>query len=205
MVTSLHFMQVTAPSLAPILRSTTQGRLLAALMLDPDRELAVNQLAQLVESTLTTTAREVERAELAGLATTRKLGNTRLARANEHHPLYPHVRAIIVSTFGVPNIVTRAFRDVDGIRRLLIVGSWAARWMTVDGPPPNDIDLLLIGRPPRDTVDDAATEAERQIGLPVNVVIRSQQAWVDREDPFVAEVRARPIVDLSDRLKGDTS
>jgi hypothetical protein len=107
-----------------------------------------------------------------------------------------------LSTFGAPDVITRAFRPIDAIECLLIIGSWAARWMAIDGPPPNDIDVLVIGRPSRNMVDDAATQAERQIGQPVNVVIRSEQAWVKVDDPFVVEVQDRPFVDLTDRLKG---
>ncbi len=53
-------------------------------------------------------------------------------------------------------------RQQDEIEQLMIYGSWAARCEGEAGPSPNDIDLLVIGRPDRDEVHEAALRAQQQ-------------------------------------------
>jgi hypothetical protein len=75
-------MKVAVPVLAPILRSDTQGRLLAAILAAPDEEHTITALAAQAGTSLPTAIREVDRAEAAQVVTSRRLGNTRLVKAN---------------------------------------------------------------------------------------------------------------------------
>ena len=77
-----------APSLLPILRSQQQGEILALLRGDPALELSLTEIAARAGAPQSSVHREIERAERAGLVTTRKVGNTRLARANTDSPYY---------------------------------------------------------------------------------------------------------------------
>jgi predicted nucleotidyltransferase len=95
-------------------------------------------------------------------------------------------------------VLTREFEGIAGIDHLYLFGSWAARYLGEPGPAPNDIDVLVIGSPNRDGVYDAAEKAERQIGLPVQATIRTRQQWQEADDPFIAEVRSRPLVSLQE-------
>ncbi|MCU0271098.1 MAG: hypothetical protein MUF83_20990, partial [Acidimicrobiales bacterium] len=74
-------MKVSAPSLAPMLRSDTQGRLLARILADPAREHNLTELVEWTGSSMPTVSREVDRAERAGIVRSRKTGPTRLVRA----------------------------------------------------------------------------------------------------------------------------
>ncbi len=135
-------------------------------------------------------------AEEAGLVTIRQVGRNRLVRANESHPLYDAVRRVVLGTFGVPAIVTREFAGLDGVAAVALFGSWAARYLGQRGPSPADVDVLVIGDPDRNAVDEAAERAERLIGLPVQVTIRSSEAWEHGDESFMREVKRRPIVAL---------
>lgn len=73
-------------------------------------------------------------------------------------------------------------------------GSWAARYLGQPGRAPNDIDVLVIGSPDRDAVDDAADRAERRIGLPVQATVRTRAQWDAERESFIKEVRSRPLV-----------
>jgi len=187
-------MKVAAPSLAPILRSDTQGRLLARILTDPDEEHSLTELVEWTGSSMPTVSREVDRAERAGLVISRKAGPTRLVRTNEDHPLYPAVRRLILGTYGPPAVIAETFADLAGAEAVVLFGSWAARYLGQPGHAPNDIDVLVIGEVDLDAVHDAAEGAERQIGLPVQATARTRQAWLDAHDSFIREVRSRPLV-----------
>ena len=187
-------MKVPAPSLAPILRSNVQGRVLARLFADPTKSHNLTELVESVGSSMPTVQREVGRAEQAGIVTSQKVGPARLVRANPDHPLFVPLNQIIAATYGPPAAIAREFADVDGAQAVAVFGSWAARYLGQPGRAPNDIDVLVIGTPDRDEVDDAAERAERAIGLPVQATVRSRDQWTEARDSFIQEVRSRPLV-----------
>jgi len=116
-----------APALLPILRSQQQGEILALLLGDPDLELSLTEIAARTGVPHPSVYREVQRAEQAGLVTSRKVGNTRLVRANTASPYYAGLAEVLTRAFGVPAVLAEALRDVDGITAAYIHGSWAAR------------------------------------------------------------------------------
>jgi hypothetical protein len=191
-------MKVAAPVLAPILRSDAQGKILAQILADPDSEHTVTSLAARAGTSMPTALREIDRAEAARLVITRRLGNTRLVRANAANPLYEPYRQIILATYGPPAVLLEELAGVKGIQRVYLFGSWAARYSGEPGSAPNDIDLLIIGRPDRDQVYEATERAELRLGMPVQATIRTPKQWDDTSDAFISEVRSRPLVALYD-------
>lgn len=93
------------PSLLPILRSQQQGEILALLLGDPDLELSLTQLAQRTGVPHPSAYREIQRGEQAGLVTSRKVGNTRLVRADTTSPYYPGLADVLTKAFGVPAVL----------------------------------------------------------------------------------------------------
>ena len=69
---------------------------------------------------------------------------------------------IVLATMGPHLLVQEAFAGLAGVARLLIYGSWAARYHGEAGPPPNDLDVLLVGTPNRAEVYEAAEAVERR-------------------------------------------
>ncbi len=201
-------MKVAAPSLAPMLRSDTQGRLLARLFADPATEHSLTELVEWAGSSMPTVSREIDRAEQAGIVTSRKAGPTRLVSVDESHPLYPALRQLVLTTYGPPAVISETFADLDGAEAVVVYGSWASRYLGEPGRAPNDIDVLVIGDVDLDAMHDAADEAERQIGLPVQATARSRAAWLDADESFIREVRSRRLVpvllnDLASDLTND--
>jgi DNA-binding MarR family transcriptional regulator len=66
----------------PIFRSQHQAALLAWLLLQPEHEYTLTQLAKRLDVPLTTLQREAQRLVVAGLLQDRSLGRARLLRAN---------------------------------------------------------------------------------------------------------------------------
>lgn len=99
----LHFVgRKPAPSLLPILRSQQQGEVLALLLGDPGLELSLTEIAAQTGVPHPSVYREVQRAEQAGLVTSRKVGNARLVRANTASPYYAGLADVLTRAFGVP-------------------------------------------------------------------------------------------------------
>jgi hypothetical protein len=195
-------MKVAVPVLAPVLRSDAQGKILAQVLADPDSEHTVTALTARAGTSMPTALREIDRAEAAQLVSTRRLGNTRLVKANPANPLYEPYRQIILATYGPPAVILQELEAVSGINHVYLFGSWAARYCGEPGPAPNDIDVLIVGRPDRDQVYEAAERAERRLGIPVQATIRTAKQWNDTRDAFISQVRGRPLVALRDEDDG---
>jgi DNA-binding transcriptional ArsR family regulator len=187
-----------APSLLPILRSQQQGEILALLLGDPDRELSLTDISRRTGAPHPSVYREVQRAEQAGLVTTRKIGNTRLIRADTSSPYYAGLAEVLTRAFGVPAVLAEALRQVGGIDEAYVYGSWAARHAGQPGQRPvGDIDVLVLGQPDRDQLYAAASAAEERLGRPVQVTVRDAGWLSSGSGSFHETVRSRPMLQLA--------
>ena len=116
------------PKLLPLLRSRQQGEILARLLGDPEIEASVTDIAAMLGVPISSVHREIERAQAAGIVTSRKIGNVRLVRANTESPYYRGLADVLVKAFGPPQVLAEVLEAVDGIEAAYIYGSWAARW-----------------------------------------------------------------------------
>lgn len=187
-----------SPSLLPLLRSRMQGELLARVLLHPDREYSITELSTDLGVTPTAVLREVDRLAGGGILVDRRVGRSRLVRARTDTPLYRPLSDLMAASFGPLPLLTEELARLDGVRRAYIYGSWAARYDGEPGPPPADVDVLVVGEPDADALFDLAEGASRRLGREVNVHRVSVQAWekADTDDPFLASVRERPLVEL---------
>jgi hypothetical protein len=191
-----------APSLLPVLRSQQQGEILALLLGDPELELSLTDISQRTHAPHPSVHREIERAEQAGLVTTRKVGNTRLVRANTASPYYAGLADVLTRAFGVPAVLGDVLQPVTGISAAYIYGSWAARHAGQPGRRPvGDIDLLVLGTPDRDQLYQALSLAERRLGRSIEATIRDSSWLQSGTGSFHDTVASRPMLmlDLPDR------
>jgi DNA-binding transcriptional ArsR family regulator len=187
-----------APSLLPILRSQQQGEILALLLGDPDRELSLTEISHITGAPHPSVYREVQRAEQAGLVTTRKIGNTRLVRADTASPYYAGLADVLTRAFGVPRVLVAALQQVSGVETAYLYGSWAARHAGQPGLRPiGDIDILILGQPDRDKLYDVLGTVESRLGRPVQATIRDAD-WLDSgSGSFHDSVTSRPLLQLA--------
>lgn len=162
----------------------------------PDREQTISELSQLLSIPLATVSDEVSRLVRAGLFNSRKVGRANLLVPNADNRLVAPLAEIVLATMGPHRLIRDAFANIEGVDRLMIYGSWAARYRGEAGPPPNDLDVLLVGTPKRAEVYKAAKAVEQRSGLPVNPVIASLKRWTDDDDPLMAQIRSSPTVDI---------
>lgn len=185
-----------APPLLPIFRSRPQGELLALILADDARRWTIAELAERTGQPYQTVTAEVRRLERAGLVSSSSVGRTKLLAANEASPYLGPLSQLATMAFGPPLVIAEEFATVGAIDTIYIYGSWAARYRGEPGPPPNDVDVLVIGRPDRDEVYDAARRAEQRLGRDVNVTQRTRKQWDTSTDGFSRQLRASPLVEV---------
>ena len=173
----------------PVFRSQHQAELLMWLLLHPDQEYGVSELADRLGVPLSTLHREVVRLDEAGLIASRTLGRNRLVRANTTHPAAPALTQLLELTFGPRAVIAEEFA-IPGAQQVVIFGSWAARYAGRAGPPPHDIDVLVVGKVNRADLYEAADRSQARLGAEVNPVVRTRNQWADPKDALVAQIKA---------------
>lgn len=185
-------MRTEAPLLAPIFRSAGQARLLAALMLSED-EMGIPELAVRADLAYPTAHREVTRLVDAGILRSRRVGRNLQVSANPHSPLTTPLRDILLITTGPAVLLEQALSAIDGIEYAFLYGSFAARMLGHEGPPPSDIDLMVVGEPSTDRVYSACESISELVGRPVNPTIFTPSEMAEPSG-FTATVKSRAVV-----------
>ncbi|MEV1250037.1 winged helix-turn-helix domain-containing protein [Nonomuraea sp. NPDC049750] len=187
-------MRSQSPPLLPIFRSRHQAELLTLLYLHPDQERTVTELAEHVGVPLTTMQREVTRLQQAGVLSGRKVGRAHLIRAMVPGRYARPLTELLTLAFGPHLFVEQEFAALPDTDAVAIFGSWASRYLGEPGAPPNDIDVMIIGRPSRADVYEAAERVERQLGIQVNPVLITRDRWTQAADPLIEQIQSSPVV-----------
>lgn len=184
--------------LAPLLRSNAQGDILALLFMNPDDEFSISDIQRRVGAQLATVHREVGRLVDAEIARDRQAGRARLVRANMAHELAPPLAELLLRSYGPRVVLEPLVAALQGVREAFIYGSWAARYSGEPGPTPRDVDVLIVGTTPRDQLMMLGRAAQERLRREVNPTRVSPAEWDTGTSPFVATVKAGPLVRLRD-------
>ena len=196
-------MRTAAPTLLPLFRSEGQARLLTHIYLAysrPDAPLA--EVARDLGLDPGGVAREATRLEQAGLITSTRVGRQRHVRANTDSPYFQPLRDLLARAYGPPRLIGCALAQLEEIERALIYGSWAARFHGQPGPPPNDIDVLVVGGPQRRLLARCVRELSEQLGLEIDPHVVSPSDYERGASGFLRTIKKGPLVELDLRPCG---
>ena len=172
-------------------------RILAVVFAVEAGELSVGAIAERAGVAQATASREITRLARHGIVVTRSLGRNTLVSANWELPWARELRSILVQTVGVLGLLGDALSPIPSVEEAYVFGSWAARYRGDAGPPPRDIDVVVIGDAPLRDVHRAARDVERHLTIDVNPVVLDQPRWNARKpEPLIAEIRDRPLVPI---------
>ena len=199
-------MQTKAPPLLPLFRSRSLVLLLAHLLLREEESLeSVSQLALKLELAPSTVQRDVELLEQTGIIRSKRAGRTRVVSVDLDYPALRELRALFEMVYGPPQILFELLSGQAGLSEAIIFGSWAARYKGEAGPPPGDIDLLVIGEDETldaDRVYEVARVASERLGREVNATVLSENEWRNDHTGFLDTIRERPLLRLSEFSSG---
>jgi predicted nucleotidyltransferase len=180
-------------SLADVLFSTTQQRVLGLLFGQPERSFYATELIGLVGTGSGAAQRELAKLEQSGLVTVRRLGTQKHFQANPDSPLFAELCGIARKTVGMAEPLREALAPlVSKITAAFVYGSVAKRRDTAA----SDIDLLVVS--------DSLTYADvfgalepftEKLGRVVNPTVYTRQELAKRmkqRNAFVTRVLAQP-------------
>lgn len=182
-------------ALLPIFRSESQALILASLLLQ-DKEFTMTEIVEETGVSRSKVDREIDRLLESNLITSRFQGRNRLVKVSINEPLKGILYQLMLHTYGPKDILTKHYQDVKGIDFLYIYGSWAARFNNIPGTQPNDIDLLVVGNPDAQEVNEIADSVALILKKEVNPHIVKTESWENPSGDFLKGLKDGPLVPL---------
>ena len=179
--------------LADALFAKVQQRVLAVLFGNSRRSFYANEVIALARSGTGAVQRELRRLEASGLVTVTRVGNQKHYQANPDSPVFEELRALVLKTVGLADVLRAAVAPVSkDIRAAFVYGSIAKGQDTAA----SDIDLMVISdRLTHADLFAALEQATAQLGRKVAPTIYSSKELAKRvkqENAFVTRVLAQP-------------
>ena len=182
-------------SLVPVFRSDSQLAVLEAV-LSADGPISTRQVIDRTGLSQPLAQRELKRLADAGVFRESRIGRSALFVADEMNPAVSPLRALVTIALGPQVRLADALRDIPGIERALIFGSFAARSAGILGSSPDDIDLLIVGAPDRRAVYDALQGVDEAVRREVNVTFLRPERWQEGSEELVTRIRSNPAIEL---------
>jgi predicted nucleotidyltransferase len=134
-------MRTLAPSIIPLFRSEMQLRLLALLLLQPERSWTLQELAGSLAAPASSVHRELGRAEDAGIVNREANARPHRFAAATNDAFYEPLVLLLSRSVGVETELRVALDEHPGVLAAVIHGSWAGG----SRRPDSDIDVLVVG------------------------------------------------------------
>jgi predicted nucleotidyltransferase len=174
--------------------SATIGPLLRAFVLQPQREYYQRELQRLTGAHLRQLQRDLGRLVESGFVQSRAHGNRVYYRAVAHHPAFPALRSLVLTTVGVYDALREAVAGLGAaIDAAFVYGSFARG----DESAESDVDVMVVGSVSRRALASALAPAARELGRELNPVILSAEEFTARRqsgDHFLEAVLAEPRI-----------
>ena len=137
--------EVPSPGLADALFAKVQQRVLGVLFGNPRRSFYANEVIGLARSGTGAVQRELARLEASGLVTVTRVGKQKHYQANAGSPIFEELRALVLKTVGLADVLRAALAPVSRcIRAAFVYGSIAKGQDTAA----SDIDLMVVSDRP---------------------------------------------------------
>ena len=147
-------MRTAAPAILPLFRSEMQLRLLALLLLQPERSWTLDGLADALGAPRSSVHRELERAERAGLVRREAASRPHNFIAATDEPMFEALSTLLQRSVGIEEELRAALRK-PGVEAAVIHGSWVSGHRR----PDSDVDVLVVG--------DASLRELRRVVRPI--------------------------------------
>lgn len=130
-----------------------------------DKAFYVRQIARHLHASPGAVRRELEKLAVVDLIVRTSLGNQVFYQANQRHPVFSEMRALVNKTVGIFNILRSALESLSNRVSVAFVYGSIARQEERAG---SDIDLMIIGDIELDDILIRLSEAETALGRAVN-------------------------------------
>lgn len=156
----------------------TRGALLKLFYGHPDESYYFQQIRRVAgTSGVGTVQRELATLVNVGLLTKHPKGNQVFYQANQAHPIYHEMRALVAKTIGWLHVLSTALQPLEGrIRVAFVYGSMARQQESAA----SDVDLMVIGDATLPEVLEHLSSVERDLARAINPSVYSMTEFLEK-------------------------
>ena len=169
-------------------------RLLSLLLLRPNEDFHLREIARLTGVPSGPASRELRRFVDAGIVTRDRSGNQVRYQADRNCVVFDELAGLLRKTTGMADVLRDAFAPLASKIRFAFIFGSAARG---EEGPFSDVDLFIVGTPTFEQVVGAIQEPQAMLARSINPVIykpREFEAKRKAADGFVRRVLAEPKI-----------
>lgn len=169
-----------------------RGKALALLLLQPQRKLHVREIARLTNTVAGAMSKELGRLHRAGLLLQERVGNQVQFFANEAHPVYQELSALLRKTIGLADVLKLALSAASNRIVVAFVFGSVARSQETAG---SDVDVVVIGDVEFGETVGVLHEAQTTLHREINPRVFAPAEWrakLKAKSPFLLDVMAKP-------------
>jgi hypothetical protein len=155
-----------------LITSKTRIKLLLKFFLNPDNSAYLRGLeAEFDDESSNAIRLELNRLEEANMLHTELVGNRKLFRVNQAHPLYSEIKSIVSKYFGLNIVVDHIIRKIGNLEAVYLIGDIAK------GKDSGIIDLIFVGVIDQSYLIELISKAEKLIKRKIRYIIYSAQEY----------------------------
>lgn len=173
--------------LSEILSSKVRAEVFRLLFGLNDDALHVRGIERKTGFAIGTIQTEMKKLHRLNLVLKKRDGNRLYYRANQQHPVFSEIQALVIKTVGLLDVLKSALADEKGIRVAFVFGSIARGSEKAD----SDIDLMVIGNIGLRTLTRLLRGLTEKLGREINPYILSTKEFNLRKsenEHFVTQV-----------------
>lgn len=187
-------------ALADLLFKGYRQKVLALLLLSPDRSYHVREIARLTDTVAGTLHKELSKLAKVGILSKQAQGNQTSYQANKACVIYDELASILRKTSGVADVLANALVELKPKIQLAQIFGSVASGKTNEF---SDIDLLVIGDVSFAELIKALYPAQELLKREINPKIYSLDEWLTvNQNPssFINELIQKPAIKVIGNL-----
>lgn len=173
--------------------SKIERDLLTYFFLNTTKEHHLHEIARLIVADPANLNKKLKALTKLGLFQVKKRGNQSLYSLNHSFFLFNEYRSIVNKTCGVEHQILQALKNVPGVKKAFIFGSYAKGGFDEF----SDIDLLVVGEQDGLRLSTAITKVERAMGREINIVEVGSKEYSKPAKPFINQILAEKMIELA--------
>ena len=159
----------------------------------PDSALYMREIERRTGFAIGTVQTELKKLQRLDIISRVRDGNRVYYRANTAHPVYPEIRALVLKTSGLADVIVNALGNETGIRVAFVFGSFARQ----EEKAGSDVDLMVVGDIGLRKLTGLLMDVSGKIGREINPHVFSEKEFVKRKkdkDHFLKQVLEAPKI-----------
>ena len=161
-----------------LITSKTRVKLLLKFFLNPNTSAYLRSIAEEFGESTNAIRLELNRLEAANMLEGELVGNKKMFRVNQRHPLFDDLAQIVRKYMGLDVLIESIVKNLGQLSRLYLTGDWAK------GKEASIVDLVLIGDVDKAYLTQLVSKAEGLIHRKIRYIVYTieEEASLEMDD-----------------------